>query len=489
MIRRRYVTLALVGLRSASVSSEDVYAPTVAPTPEACPNLREATSDECPDSTDGMVSCDDETLAVGTQCEGDGECGTSVDLNNCEHYGEMAADVYVVLPSPTASPTYLPTASRPPSYAPTPETCPESLTPVDEEDCPEDSDIAHCATPTLADGDLCEGDGECDTSQHLDNCMYNGAFVADIYRVGEAPTAAPSYAPTATSCPDYLVWLADDCTAYVADEFGVADVCATVGLDVGDVCLGDGLTCDTVADACYLVARGWPSGAPSASPTPVVCPELLIEAECDDDEGAGSCAAATTALGDACVGDGVCGDSGVCYVSAGGSPSGTPTTQSPSAMVCLPTRPATDDECPEDADIQHCGTPGLEVGDLCEGDGECDTDNGLNNCPYDGLTEADIYVIVGAPTAAPSTPTVAPSTAAPSAQACYFYRAASEAECPDDADIWNCATPGLEIGDLCEADGECDTDTDLNNCPRARGARLATRRASDSGDERTRGGA
>ena len=38
-------------------------------------------------------------------------------------------------------------------------------------------------------------------------------------------------------------------------------------------------------------------------------------------------------------------------------------------------------DCPADADIANCAAPGLAGGDLCEGDGECGTSNGLDNCP------------------------------------------------------------------------------------------------------------
>ena len=41
-------------------------------------------------------------------------------------------------------------------------------------------------------------------------------------------------------------------------------------------------------------------------------------------------------------------------------------------------------------DIANCDTPGLGVGELCEGDGECGTEKKLDNCG-----PADIYRIVG----------------------------------------------------------------------------------------------
>ena len=54
--------------------------------------------------------------------------------------------------------------------------------------------------------------------------------------------------------------------------------------------------------------------------------------------------------------------------------------------------------CPAVITNVNCDTPGLKPGDLCEGDGECGTDKGLNNC--DGVnangvpeTGADIYMV------------------------------------------------------------------------------------------------
>ena len=108
---------------------------------------------------------------------------------------------------------------------------------------------------------------------------------------------------------------------------------------------------------------------------------------------------------------------------------------------------ATAVQCPADANIHNCATSGLAVGDLCEGDGECGTDDDLDNCEHDGALQADIYVV----TAAPACPTLV---------------AIDESDCPDNSlsILENCDAVGLAAGDLCEGDGECGTDTGLNNC-------------------------
>ena len=67
----------------------------------------------------------------------------------------------------------------------------------------------------------------------------------------------------------------------------------------------------------------------------------------------------------------------------------------------------------ENMDIAPCDTPGLGVGDLCEGDGECGTDRKLDNCSNDEAQGADIYRIVDG--AAPNyKPTKRPTTDCPS---------------------------------------------------------------------------
>ena len=46
---------------------------------------------------------------------------------------------------------------------------------------------------------------------------------------------------------------------------------------------------------------------------------------------------------------------------------------------CSPVEPLCCDECPVEPDLPKCNS--VEVGELCDGDGECGTDNKLNNCP------------------------------------------------------------------------------------------------------------
>ena len=74
-----------------------------------------------------------------------------------------------------------------------------------------------------------------------------------------------------------------------------------------------------------------------------------------------------------------------------------PTPRPRPSSDCPPLEPLPKDspDCPDELDIAPCDTPGLGVGDLCEGDGECGTDRTLDNCSNDLISRADIYRIIG----------------------------------------------------------------------------------------------
>ncbi|KAJ8609477.1 hypothetical protein CTAYLR_005468, partial [Chrysophaeum taylorii] len=90
--------------------------------------------------------------------------------------------------APSATPSSEPTCS--PSYVPTPVSCPAELRAVAAFECPVEYDIENCATASLQVGDLCEGDGECGTSD-INNCEAD----SDIYVV-VIKYYSPTYAPT-----------------------------------------------------------------------------------------------------------------------------------------------------------------------------------------------------------------------------------------------------------------------------------------------------
>ena len=75
------------------------------------------------------------------------------------------------------------------------ESCPtlEAL-PEDSALCPDDLDLDACDAPGRAIGDLCEGDGECGTDKHLDNCGNADDRNADIYRVVADIYRGPAHA-------------------------------------------------------------------------------------------------------------------------------------------------------------------------------------------------------------------------------------------------------------------------------------------------------
>ena len=76
---------------------------------------------QCPSDPDRLISCDHPNLNVGDLCEGDGECGTFTDANNCG-----VADVYNLTAKseeqevpPPPPPPYLQPSSAPPRSTPT----------------------------------------------------------------------------------------------------------------------------------------------------------------------------------------------------------------------------------------------------------------------------------------------------------------------------------------------------------------------------------
>ena len=67
--------------------------------------------------------------------------------------------------------------------------------------------------------------------------------------------------------------------------------------------------------------------------------------------------------------------------------------------ICLVA--ATSSTCPMHMRSQHapsCAYPGVEVGDWCEHDGECGTEQHLNNCPggYDVYQRVNASIAVNA---------------------------------------------------------------------------------------------
>ena len=62
--------------------------------------------------------------------------------------------------------------------------CGLCLTAIPSSECPADPDLPQCDSSSIADGALCDGDGECGTNGSLDNCD-NGY---DVYRKHQEPT-------------------------------------------------------------------------------------------------------------------------------------------------------------------------------------------------------------------------------------------------------------------------------------------------------------
>jgi len=82
--------------------------------------------------------------------------------------------------------------------------CPE-LELVEEHECPTAFNYPPCSTFGLEHDDLCEGDGECGTSQLADNCVSGNGFY-DIYRViGTPGDGAASKKKTTKRLPPWIL--------------------------------------------------------------------------------------------------------------------------------------------------------------------------------------------------------------------------------------------------------------------------------------------
>ena len=53
--------------------------------------------------------------------------------------------------------------------------------------------------------------------------------------------------------------------------------------------------------------------------------------------------------------------------------------------------PRDSEEGPDELDLVACDHPSLKVGDMCEGDGECGTDKGENNCRNELHSSAAVH--------------------------------------------------------------------------------------------------
>lgn len=143
-----------------------------------------------------LPDCGHPDLKPGDYCEGDGSCGTDQNLDNCGYGGW---DVYYV------------------------RQCHSNLVPVLPAQCPADDvhEIAQCFADLLHLDDVCEGEGECGTSNALDNC--NGYDVYDI---------CPQLTPVPT-CPTGTNEISLD------DLLHNMQRCNAANLQPGELCEGD----------------------------------------------------------------------------------------------------------------------------------------------------------------------------------------------------------------------------------------------------------
>mmetsp|Transcript_10811 Transcript_10811/g.34553 ORF Transcript_10811/g.34553 Transcript_10811/m.34553 type:complete len:1413 (-) Transcript_10811:128-4366(-) len=495
---------------------------------EGCPVLSLVSDSVHCNSTEWlrkMTTCDTPGLQAGDLCEGDGECGTDNQADNCFE----AFDLYRVV-STTRGPSTAPTpfeSSRPtlPPSTGAPTTvafrgCAADMSLVDTSLCPDEADLASlpaCDDPDLKTGELCEATnrGECGTDNSADNCQTQRGYF-DVYVLAtddKCPALAVAHSCPAVDeeiqlCTDKLEdnahclgngWCGTDASlnncpgnrsVYVTRGSGSCvgrflarvDECPSTSLselptcdgeflDVGDACEADGEchtgelnNCNGQFDVFELVdSRRCPT-------LQLACPDFYVHKSCDS---------LSLQLGDYCESRGECQASGVAnncngqsvYRVVGIAPLSTPYPtatrptlfESPDCPRLAPLENA--DDCPLNGRaLPSCGGGDDVVkGDLCEGDGMCGTDDGLDNCMPGAY---DVYRVVREVERTPS-PTaqsdVRPTVAARE-EGCPILSEASSCPESNPRNLPDCDDRSLRVGHKCEGSGECGTDVDLDNC-------------------------
>ena len=161
------------------------------------------TASECPSSFDADLNCND--ADCGQLCEGDGECGTTQNANNCDGLGPGDYDMY----------------RKVCKY------CGYEVVALRSDDCPSTSDLPpsgpyrQCNGAEIQCGETCEGDNECGTSNDLNNCGGHDMYwkhCADceyaVVAVGVVHSVRTSgtYSKTGTTCDGKPVYKCDTCS-------------------------------------------------------------------------------------------------------------------------------------------------------------------------------------------------------------------------------------------------------------------------------------
>eukprot|EP00039_Didymoeca_costata_P002425 m.60133 g.60133 ORF g.60133 m.60133 type:complete len:962 (-) comp11297_c1_seq3:79-2964(-) len=334
-------TKVVSSFSSACSSSVRSWALYKSPQENKCGKLTPIESDDCP--VDGDIpNC--LSVDFGMLCDGDGECGTT-DVNNCGMF-----DIY-----------------RKAAIGPSGFGVCGSLSPIQRSECPVNGDIANCLDVRY--GELCDGDGECDT-EDVNNC---GNF--DIYRkIALGPTTTTTIttvttAPGTSACGYPIPVPRADCPT-------APDIANCLDVNIGELCEGDGECSTTNIDNCgedfdiYIKQDPRKGYGRCGYLTPISsskCPSTRVTANCTDVAygelctGIAGCVSKDTAWN--------CGFSTIYIKEKTGSGVGTCGAVVAISKLSCPSDPASLSLCKD-----------AEYGELCRGDGQCDTARSLDNC-------------------------------------------------------------------------------------------------------------
>jgi len=204
----------------------------------AIPNGSTTAAGSCPTNmaTASAPNCASKGLKPGQYCEGDGECGSNSNLNNCN----KLYDVYkwVATPPKKGSSKSICSAGKScgrclhasPKCTGTscPKTCPKKML---------SPSAPPCSSPTVKPGMFCEGDGECGTVSSLNNCP--GGF--DVYKRLADPKPPPPPVVSGIYCDRKCGRCFEPATVCKASmKTSRAPNCASAGIKIGDYCEADG---------------------------------------------------------------------------------------------------------------------------------------------------------------------------------------------------------------------------------------------------------
>ena len=224
--------------KAGALSSCDASCPGLNRCLMAIPKNSTTAAGTCPTnmSNTKAPNCALRTLQPGQYCEGDSECGTDSNLNNCN----AMYDVYKIVATPPKKGSSKSMCSAGKSCGRCLHASPKCTGTSCPKTCPQNMlspSAPPCSSPTVKPGMFCEGDGECGTTSSLNNCP--GGY--DVYKRMANPKPPPPPTKAGVFCDKKCGRCFEPSTVCHANmKTAKAPNCASKGVKVGDYCEADG---------------------------------------------------------------------------------------------------------------------------------------------------------------------------------------------------------------------------------------------------------